>query len=178
MPVPTRRAWLVGQLVIAAAVCVPAHAQSTASGSLPIAAVVASPLSLTITHPLDFGKLLTSTSKTVVSNTAAGGRFELSGEGGSNITVTFLVPSSISPTSGAPIPVTAWNYMVSDTPSFGGTAVTFASGTGVAVPATFHADPGSTRMYFAVGATVTASSTAVMGAYTGVGTITVSYTDL
>lgn len=178
MSVMVRRCWMIAQLVLAGSIALPAHAQSTASGSIAITAHVVSPLTLIVSHALDFGRLLTSTSKTIAPNSASSGRFELVGQGGSAISVTLSMPATLTPSSGPALPVTAWNYVSSDTPALSGTPVSFSSGAGSPIPLTFENVVGSTKMYFAIGATVTASASAATTTYSGTGQITAAYTDL
>jgi hypothetical protein len=157
----------------------PAHAQSSASGSLAITAQVVCPLLLNVSHPLDFGRLLTSTSKTIAPASATSGHFELIGQGGSSVTVTLSMPSTLSPTSsGTNLPITGWSYIVSSSPALGGTPVAFNSGTSDPISISFDAFSGSTKLYFGIGATVTASATQPTSAFTGTGQITAAYADL
>ncbi|MDQ2891061.1 MAG: DUF4402 domain-containing protein [Gemmatimonadota bacterium] len=178
MALAYRRIWLLGQLILAGGIALPAHAQSSASGSIAITARVVTPLVLIVSHPLDFGRLLVSTSKTIAPSAATSGRFELVGQGGSSISVTLSMPSVLNPTAGANLPITAWTYVASDGPALTGTAVSFPAGTTPPIPLTFENVAGSTKMYFAIGATATASAQAPTGNYTGTGQITAAYTDL
>ena len=178
MPVVLRRIWIAVQLVLLGGIVAPAYAQSTATGSIAITARVVTPLTLIVSHPLDFGRLLVSTAKTVAPNSPSSGRFELVGGGGSSITVTLSMPAVLNPPSGTNLPVTAWTYVASDSPSLTGTPVSFSSGAGSPIPLTFENVTGSTKMYFAIGATVTASASAPTTTYTGTGQITAAYTDL
>ena len=177
----TRRRWLAAQLVGITALttlAAPAHAQSNVSGSLAITAQVVTPLALIVSHPLDFGRLLTSSTKTIAPGSATSGRFELVGQGGSSITVTLTMPAILTPTTGAGMPVTAWTYVASDGPGLGGAPISFNAGTSVPIALTFESVPGSTKMYFGIGATVTASALQPTTPYTGTGQITAAYTDL
>ncbi len=178
MPVVTRRIWIAAQLMIVTALAVPAHAQSSVSGSLAVTAQVVTPLALVVSHSLDFGRLLTSSTKTIAPSAATSGRFGLIGQGGSSITVTLSMPASLNPTAGQNMPITGWTYVVSDSPVLGGTPVSFTSGTSAPIALTFASVAGSTNMYFGIGATVSASALAPTTAYTGTGQITAAYTDL
>ena len=173
-----RRVWLAGQFILITALALPMQAQSSASGSLAISAQVVSPLSLVVSHALDFGRLLTSTSKTIAPGAATSGRFQLIGQGGSAVTVTLSMPSTLNPSAGANMPVTGWTYVVSDSPALSGTPVTFSGGTSAPIPLQFQTFAGSTSMYFGIGATVTASGSQPTTPYTGTGQITAAYTDL
>lgn len=174
-----RRTRLVTTMLVATAFAVPAHAQSSASGSLAILAAVVSPLSLAVTHPLDFGRLLTSTSKTIAPSAATSGQFFLVGQGGSTVTVTLSMPSQLSPTGGGTnLPITGWSYVVSSSAALGGTPVSFNAGTSDPISVRFDTFAGSTDMYFGIGATVTASATQPTTAFTATGQITAAYADL
>ena len=173
-----RRSSFFTQLIIATTLAAPAGAQMNVSASLTATAQVIAPLAITVSRALDFGKILVSTNKTVAPKDATGGHFELSGQGGSTITVNLLMPSDLKPTTGAPMPITGWNYIASESSLLTGTAVSFAANTNVPFAATFQAGAGSTKMYFGIGATVQASASQAIGVYTGTGQITAAYADL
>lgn len=178
MLVRLHRFHIAAQLILAGSIAVPAHAQASAAGSIAITARVVTPLTLIVSHALDFGKLLTSTTKTIAPNAATSGRFELVGQGGSAISVTLSMPSLLNPATGTAIPVSGWMYIASDSPGLSGTPVAFSAGAGAPIPLTFENVAGSTKMYFAIGATVTASASAATTTYSGTGQITAAYTDL
>jgi hypothetical protein len=165
-------------LILATSLAVPAYAQSTTTGRLEIKADVVCPLVLAVSHPLEFGRLLTSTTKTVAPGAATGGRFELYGQGGSAVTVTLSMPSELTPPVGSNLPITAWTYIVSNAAGLTGTAVSFNSGTSDPIAVSFSDATGSTKMYFGIGATVSASGTQPATQYTGNGQIIASYADL
>lgn len=166
------------QVVLASTVVVPLHAQSSASASLAITAQVVSPLTLAVTHPLDFGRILTASSKTVAPNAAAAGQFELFGQGGSAVTVTLSMPATLNPPAGAGLPITDWRYLVGDSPALTGTPVSFNSGGSGPIAAMFRTFAGTTKLYFGIGATVEASALQPGTQYTGTGQITAAYADL
>lgn len=178
MHVVIRRMLLAAQLIAATMLATPAHAQSSASGSIAITAQVVAPLQLIVTHALDFGRMLTSTTKTVAPSAVTGGHFELIGQGGSAVTVTLSMPSQLNPPSGSNLPITNWTYVVSDNPTLVGTPVAFNSGTSDPIAGRFQTFAGTTKLYFGIGATVTASAAQATTAYTGTGQITVAYSDL
>jgi len=180
MSVTTRRSWiLAGQLILLGALAAPVHAQSSASGSIGVTATLVTPLQLIVSHPLDFGRLLTSSTKTIAPNSATSGRFEILGQGGSAISVTLSMPASLSPAGGGTnLPVSNWMYVASETSSLAGTPVSFTSGTNAPIPFTLETFNGSVKMYFALGATVTAGALHAAGAYSATGQITTAYTDL
>ena len=178
MQVASRRTWHAVQLIAATFLAIPVHAQSSAAGSIAITAQVVSPLALVVTHPLDFGRLLTSTTKTIAPNSATSGRFELIGQGGSSITVTLAMPASLDPPAGLNLPVTAWTYVASNTAGLGGTPIAFNAGAPVPIALVFASVAGATKLYFGIGATVTTAALQPTTAYTGTGQITAAYTDL
>ncbi len=173
-----RRSRILLQLALATMMAAPAGAQMVTSASFSTSAHVVAPLSIVVTRALDFGKMLVSTSKTVGPRDGTGGQFELSGQGGSSITVNLMMPSELKPATGANMPVTGWNYIMSDSQLLTGTAVSFAAATNAPFAGTFQAGAGSTKMYFGIGATVQASASQALGVYTGTGQITVAYADL
>lgn len=175
----SRRTRLLMPLFIATTLAIPAHAQSSAAGSLAILAQVVCPLSVVVSHPLDFGRMLTSTSKTVAPSDAASGHFLLLGQGGSTVTVTLTMPSQLSPTGGGTnLPITGWSYVVSNSSGLGGTPVSFNTGTSDPISLRFDTVAGSTNMYFGIGATITTSASSATAAFTATGHITAAYTDL
>jgi|GEM_PF-1432858 hypothetical protein len=179
MQASLRRLLFATPLFMAALLATPAHAQSTASGSMAVNALVVNPLGLNVTRPLDFGRLLTSTSRTIAPAAATSGRFELVGEGGSAVTVTLSMPSQLSPTAGgANLPVGAWTYVASNSAALGETPVSFNAGATDNLAISFQAATGTTKIYFGIGATVTASAAQPSSAYTATGQITAAYADL
>jgi hypothetical protein len=172
-----RRTLLAVQLIAATVLATPAHAQSSASGSIAISAMVVAPLQLIVTHALDFGRMLTSTTKTIAPAAATGGHFEIVGQGGSAVTVTLSMPSQLNPPTGTNLPITNWTYVVSDNATLVGTPVAFNSGTSDPIAAHFQTFAGTTKLYFGIGATVQASAAQPTTSYTGTGQITVAYSD-
>ena len=183
MQVAPRRTWLAAQIitaqiVAATLVAIPVQAQATAAGSIAITAQIASPLSLLVTHPMDFGRLLASTTKTVAPNGATSGRFELTGQGGSSVTVTLAMPATLNPPSGPNLSVSAWTYLAGNTAGLSGSPIAFNAGTPVSIPLVFESVAGATKMYFGIGASVSAAALQPSAVYTGTGQITAAYTDL
>lgn len=178
MHATVRRSLLAAQILIVSALAVPLSAQTNVSASFTATVQVIAPLSITVTHALDFGQILVSSNKTVAPSAASGGHFELSGQGGSTLTVNFLMPSELKPVTGSNMPITGWNYILSASPALTGTPVSFAAATNAPFSATFQAGGGATKMYFGIGATVQASASAAISTYTGTGQITAAYADL
>lgn len=178
MQATIRRSLLAAQLIFTGALAMPVGAQTNVSASLTATVQVIAPLAITVTHALDFGQILVSSNKTVAPTASSAGHFELSGQGGSTLSVNFLMPSELKPATGSNMPITAWNYIVSDSPALTGTPVSFAGATNAPFAATFQAGGGSTKMYFGIGATVQASASAATSTYTGTGQISAAYADL
>lgn len=88
------------------------------------------------------------------------------------------MPSQLTPSSGSNLPITAWTYIASSSASLGGTPVAFNSGTSDPINVSLDAFDGSTKMYFGIGATVTASAAQSTTVYNGTGQITAAYADL
>jgi len=178
MQIVIRRPWLAAQLIVATALAAPVQAQSTTSGTLAIAAQIVAPLSLTVTHTLDFGRILVATTKTITPSAATSGRFELIGQGGGALSVTLSMPATLNPSAGPNLPVTSWTYVVSDSPALSGTPVSFNSGTSDPIATRFQTFNGTTKLYFGIGATISPSAAQATTSYTATGQITAAYTDL
>ncbi|MEO7102609.1 MAG: DUF4402 domain-containing protein [Gemmatimonadaceae bacterium] len=178
MQASLRRLLFATPLFMAALLATPAHAQSSASGSMAVNALVVNPLALNVTRPLDFGRLLTSSSRTIAPSAATSGRFELVGEGGSAVTVTLAMPSQLTPTAGADLPVGAWTFVASNSPALGGAPVSFNAGATDNLAISFQSATGTTKIYFGIGATVTVSAAQPSSTYTATGQITAAYADL
>ena len=73
MQVVIGRMLLAGQLISITALPAPANAQSNVTAALTAAAHVVTPFALRVTHALDFGPILTSTSKTHAPNSSSAG---------------------------------------------------------------------------------------------------------
>lgn len=154
----------------------PVAAQSTASASLAVTGKIVTPIAVAVTAPLDFGGMFAGTAKTVSPDGTTGGRFNVSGEAGAAITLTLLMPSAVTTSGGASIPLSAWTYVMGTTSALTGvTPVSFNGTSGAPISATFGGTSGTSHLYFGVGATATPSSGAVGGTYTATGQITVAY---
>ncbi len=153
-------------------------AQGTATASIDVLAAVISPISVAVTHPLDFGRMFAGAVKTVAANAAMAGRVEVSGQNGSAVSVTLTMPALLNGAGATAAPVSSWNYMVSSAATLAGaTAVAFSGGTPVVVAATLGGGTGVVRLYLGLGGTVNVVGAAV-GTFTGTGQITAAYTDL
>ena len=98
---------LVGLLGVSA-VTAPAAAQTTATASISALAYVSgiAPLTAAGVNDLNFGIATAGTPKTPGSPAADAGRFNISGEPGANVTVSFALPTVLTGGGGATIPIT------------------------------------------------------------------------
>lgn len=156
----------------------PAAAQVNGLGTLNVAAQVLTPLTITATQPLDFGRIYTATSKVIAPTDATSGRFELNGLAGSNISITVIMPSEVTMNGSTVMPLTGWKCVISNSPALTGTPVAFSPLVNVPMSATFQPGSGSVRMYIAFGATVQAVSGQANGSYSSSGQMAIAYTDL
>jgi hypothetical protein len=184
MQIVLRRKWIAVQLIVAATLAaspIPVIAQSSLATTLTVDATVVAPLAMTVAHTLDFGKIITSTSRTIAPSDATSGRLEITGQRGSAVSVTLNMPSTLVALggSGAVLPVTAWKYIVGTSSGSGGAPVSFSA---------TDSDPftvilgtpadGATTMYIGIGATITAAADQRTTTYNGTGHITAAYSDL
>ena len=107
-------------LLASALAVAPLAAQSTASASLAVTAKVINPLSLSVTAPLDFGSVFAGTPKTITPDASNGGRFTISGEAGAAVSVTLQMPTVVTATGGATIPLSSWTYAYASSPAMVG----------------------------------------------------------
>lgn len=157
-------------------VAAPVAAQSTASASLAVTGKIVTPIAVAVTAPLDFGGMFAGTAKTVAPDATTSGRFNVSGEAGAAITLTLQMPTAVTTSGGASIPLSAWTYVMGTAAALTGVnPVSFNGTSGAPISATFGGTSGTSHLYFGVGATATPSSGAVGGTYTATGQITVAY---
>jgi hypothetical protein len=155
----------------------PLAAQSTASASLAVTAKVVNPISLSVTAPLDFGAVFAGTPKTITPDAANGGRFTITGEAGAAIAVTLQMPTVVTASGGATIPLSSWTYAMSYTPSLtGASPVSFSATGGTPINGTLPGTAGTvSHAYFSIGATASPGASAATGSYSATGQITVAY---
>ena len=141
----------------------------TQTASIQATATVMQPINVTGAVNLAFGNVFPGIAKIIAVSAAGAGRFDVTGQAGAPVLVSFVLPTNL--TSGAnnlPIgtwtghrntvnnPTTGTNF----TPSAATTAATF-SATG--------------QLFVFVGATVTPATNQAAGAYTGTIQMTVTY---
>lgn len=155
------------------------EAQGTSTVSIDATAAVINPISVSVTHAVDFGRMLAGANRTLTPNSATAGRVEVAGQNGSAVSVTLTMPTLMNAAGGGTaIPISSWNYMLSSSATLAGaTAMAFDGGTPVAVAATLGGASGVVRLYLGLGASINVPAGAV-GNYTGSGNITAAYTDL
>jgi len=146
-----------------------ASAQATASITATANVIGYSPLSASGVNNLDFGTVTAGTPKTPSSLSANAGRFNISGQPSTSVTVNFTLPTVLTGTSGS-IPVTfgaadglLWTAFPTTHSTFDPNAPFFTT------------TDGSGNLVIGISGTVSAPLTAVTGTYTGTVTLTVSY---
>jgi hypothetical protein len=160
----------------AALTAAPLAAQSSASASLAVTGKIVNPIALAVTAPLDFGGMFVGTPKSIAPDGTGGGRFNVSGEAGAAISVTLQMPTAVSTTGGATIPLSNWSYVVGSSAALTGvTPVSFNPTAGTPISASLGGTTGVGHVYFGVGATATPSAAAPGGTYSATGQITVAY---
>ena len=146
-----------------------ASAQATASITATANVIGYAPLSATGVNDLDFGTVTAGTPKTPTSLSANAGRFNLSGQPSTPVTVSFTLPTALTGVSGS-IPVTFGAADGLLWTSFPTTHSTFDPNAPF-----FTTTDGSGNLVIGISGTVSAPLTAVTGTYTGTVTLTVSY---
>lgn len=154
-------------------------AQAPESATLQVTAQLISPITIGVTHPLDFGRLFAAGSKTVAPNAVTGGRVEVSGMSGSAVNLSITMPSTLKTATGDALAVMNWNYMLSSNSNLSGaSSVAIASGTPYPVAAVIGGVSGVSKLYLGIGATVQTLASSPVGAYTATGQVTAAYADL
>jgi hypothetical protein len=139
-------------------------AQVSATASLSSQASVLLPVSLTVTAPLDFGKLSAGMSKTILPDDPTSGRFYFTDDPSQTLYVLVTPPTTLSDGASHTMSVssTTLTFKYTDTP--GGTSGSL-----------YSSFLGVSPMYFRIGATVTAAAGQVGGLYSGNFLITANY---
>jgi len=146
-----------------------AAAQATASISATANVVGFAPLTAAGVNNLDFGTVTAGTPKAPTSLSANAGRFNISGQPTTSVTVTFTLPTVLTG-PGAPIPVT---FATTDGllwTAFPTTHTTFNPNSPF-----FTTTDGSGNLVIGIAGTVSAPLATITGTYTGTVTLTVSY---
>ena len=145
---------------------VTANAQT---GSVNGLANVQQPINVSGAVDLDFASVFPGINKSVVVTDATAGRFDVTGQGGAPVLVSFVLPANLI--SGAnSLPIGSWtgHYNTSNAPA-GGTNFTPSAGI------TNSTLSGAGNLFVFVGATVSPTITQGAGAYSGAIQMTVTY---
>jgi hypothetical protein len=143
----------------------------TNSATINATAVVLSPITVTGAVPLDFGNVTPGVAKTIAVTQAGAGRFNVTNQANSNLSLTFVLPINL--TSGANnLPIGTWtgHHNFVNSPSTGTNFTPSAAATNI--PANV-ANVGN--LYVFVGGTVTPAAAQAAGTYTGTVGMTVVY---
>lgn len=157
-------------LVLVAAGVVTAQAQ-TNNASINVTATVQQPINVTAANALSFGNVLPGVNSTVGVASASAGRFDVTGQASTPVTLSFVLPTNLSDGLGNLLPIGTWtgNHNTTNAPT--GTSFTPANG-----PATFPSTLSATGTLFVfVGATVSPAVNQAAGAYSGTVQLTVVY---
>src|SRR5574341_293272 len=149
---------------------VTAQAQ-TNNASIAVSAVVQQPINVTAANPLSFGNVFPGVNSTVGVASASAGRFDVTGQASTPVTLSFVLPASLVDASSNLLPIGTWdgNHNTTNAPT--GTGFTPANG-----PATFAATlSGTGQLFVFIGATVTPAVNQPAGTYNGVVQMTVVY---
>jgi hypothetical protein len=146
-----------------------AAAQATASITATAAVTGFAPLTATGVNNLDFGAVTAGTPKAPTSPSTNGGRFNISGQPSTPVTVTFTLPTVLSSGSNT-IPISfattdglKWTAFPTTSSSFNPTAPFFTSTDALG------------NLVIGILGTVSPPLATVTGTYTGTVTLTVSY---
>lgn len=159
-------------VVALALASVSAQAQ-TNNASINVSAVVQSPINVTAGNALSFGNVFPGVNSTVGVASANAGRFDVTGQTNTPVTLSFVLPANLIDASSNLLPIGSWtgNHNTTNAPT--GTAFTPANG-----PATFAATLSNTvvgQLFVFIGATVTPAVNQPAGTYNGTVQMTVVY---
>jgi len=157
----------------------PTFAQTTASASLAMTAIVFQPLSVSVTRGLDFGTLFVGGNKTVAPGSSTAGVIDIKGQSGANVTVTLTMPVMLMlGSTGVGLTTTAWTYATNAQTSLASAPSTsFTGGTPTTLSLALGSGSGTSHLLIGIGATASAGSGQTAGDYTGSGQVAVAYTD-
>jgi len=162
---------VVGLLVMSA-LARPAAAQTTATASITAKAQVSgvAPLTAAGVNDLDFGTVTAGTPKVPTSLATNAGRFNISGQPTTAVSVSFTLPTVLTGSGGATIPILfgpsdglLWNPYPTANTTFNPNS---AFGTSL---------DGSGNLVIGISGTVSPPALTTTGLYTGTITLTVSY---
>lgn len=155
-------------MVLAGAVTVQAQ---TNNASIAVSATVQQPINVTAANALSFGNVLPGVNSTVAVTDANAGRFDVTGQASTPVSMTFVLPLNLADGVGNLLPIGTWTGVWSNgaAPSPVGTSFTPSAG---ATAATLGA---SSNLFVYAGATVSPAVNQVAGLYNGTVQMTVVY---
>jgi len=149
-----------------------AAAQTTATASVNATAFVqgVAPLTATGVNNLDFGTVTAGTVRTPTSMSADAGRFNITGQPTTPVTVSFVLPTALTGFGGATIPIA---FNATDGLHWTAFPTTFvAFDPNAAFLTTLGA---SGALTIGISGTVSPAASTITGTYTGTVTLTVAY---
>lgn len=158
--------------LIALAIAAPAVAQTTAVASISATANVTgvAPLTAAGVNDLNFGAVTAGTPKTPTSLANDAGRFNISGQPSTPVTVSFTLPTVLTGAGAATIPITFSNTDGLNWSNYPSTFTTFNPN----VPF-FTGLNGTGNLVIGISGTVSPPLLTTTGTYTGTVTLTVTY---
>lgn len=159
-------------LLCASILAAPAAAQTTATATINAKAQVSgiAPLTAAGVNDLDFGTVTAGSPKAPTSLASNAGRFNISGQPSTPVTVSFTLPTVLTGSGNATIPIT---FSSSDGLRWNPYPTTFTTFSPAAPFAT--ATDGSGNLVIGIAGTVSPPALTTTGLYTGTITLTVSY---
>jgi uncharacterized protein DUF4402 len=162
-----KRLALVALFVLAGSTVLQAQ---TNNASINVTATVQQPINVTGANTLAFGNVLPGVNSTVGVASASAGRFDVTGQASTPVSLSFVLPASLTDGTNL-LPIGTWtgNHNTTNAPT--GTAFTPAN-----APSTFAATlSGTGTLFVFIGATVTPAVNQPAGAYAGTIQMTVVY---
>ena len=154
--------------VVAALLSLATAAQAQ-SANITATATVFTPITITGTRNLDFGNVFPGVNKTIAVAAATSGQYQLGGQAGANVNLTFTLPTNL--VSGANnLPIGTWTGCTNATNTTAGCSSFTPSAS-----ATPTAMSGAGALFVWVGGTVSPAANQAAGSYTGTVTLTAAY---
>jgi hypothetical protein len=159
-------------LLVAAVFAAPAAAQTSATASISAVASVSgiAPLTAAGVNDLNFGVVTAGTPKVPASLATDAGRFNISGEPSTAVSVTFVLPTVLSGAGGATVPITFGTTDGLLWAPYPGAHTTFNPNAPF-----FTSLNGTGALIIGISGTVSAPLGSTTGSYSGTITMTVAY---
>jgi len=155
--------------VLAAILSLAGSSARAQSANINATATVFQAMTVTGARPLDFGNVFPGVAAAIPVTAATSGRFDLTGQNGANVNLTFTLPTNL--TSGANnLPIGTWTGCTSPTNTTAGCTAFTPSPS-----ATASGFSGAGALFVFVGGTVTPAGNQPAGTYTGTVTLTAAY---